>query len=157
MSTVQFDPFIISAFAMRGTKIMLRTATLFAEEDVAYTAWVKNYYSAMANFTLPVSTGYNAGESVIVSPKSKILAKHPSKEEYGIVSAKIPIKEFREYRTIPSYPLELTKPVFDQYQQEIPINHLEMDKEHLPKTGQEMNALIVSISRFDPPKTTNKF
>ncbi|WP_350291573.1 carbon-nitrogen hydrolase family protein [uncultured Croceitalea sp.] len=152
VSTVQFDPFIFAAFAMRGTEIMLRTATLFAEEDVVFTAWSNDFYSAMANFTLPVSTGYNAGESVIVSPNGKILAKHPSKEEDGIVEAKIPIASFRKDRTIPNYALEMTKPVFEQYLQEVPINHLEMSKEKLPKTGQEMKALMDSISRYSPPK-----
>ncbi len=155
VSTVQFDPFIFSAFAMRGTEIMLRTATLFAEEDVVYTAWVNDYYSAMANFTLPVSTGYNAGESVIVGPDGKILAKHPSKEEDGIVSAKIPLAEFRKDRTIPNYALEMTKPVFSQYKQEIPINHLEMETTQLPKTGAEMKLLLDSISRYNPPKKAN--
>ncbi len=152
VSTVQFDPFIYAAFAMRGTEIMLRTATLFAEEDVVYTAWSNDFYSAMANFTLPISTGYNAGESVIVSPNGEILAKHPSKEEDGIVAAKIPIAAFRKDRTIPNYALEMTKPVFDQYQQEIPINHLDMEKEQLPKTGAEMKTLMDSISRYSPPK-----
>lgn len=152
VSTVQFDPFIFAAFAMRGTEIMLRTATLFAEEDVVFTAWSNDFYSAMANFTLPVSTGYNAGESVIVGPNGKILAKHPSKEDDGIVEAKIPIASFRKDRTIPNYALEMTKPVFEQYLQEVPINHLEMSKEKLPKTGQEMKTLMDSISRYSPPK-----
>ncbi len=155
VSTVQFDPFIYAAFAMRGTEIMLRTATLFAEEDVVFTAWSNDFYSAMANFTLPVSTGYNAGESVIVGPNGDILAKHPSKEDDGIVEAKIPIAAFRKDRTIPNYALEITKPVFEQYKQEIPINHLDMDKTSLPKTGVEMKSLMDSISRYNPPKTAN--
>ncbi|WP_188112128.1 carbon-nitrogen hydrolase family protein [Aquimarina sp. RZ0] len=155
VSTVQFDPFIYAAFAMRGTEIMLRTATLFAQEDVIFTAWSNDFYSAMANFTLPVSTGYNAGESLIVNPHGKILAKHPSKEEDGIVEAKIPIAAFRKDRTIPNYALEMTKPVFEQYQQEIPINHLNMKKDKLPKTGAAMKELMDSISRYNPPKKAN--
>ncbi len=155
VSTVQFDPFIYAAFAMRGTEIMLRTATLFAEEDVVFTAWSNDFYSAMANFTLPISTGYNAGESVIVSPHGEILEKHPSKENDGIVEAKIPIAAFRKDRTIPNYALEMTKPVFEQYLQEIPINHLNVKKENLPQTGQEMKVLFDSISRYNPPKKAN--
>ncbi|RKR15251.1 putative amidohydrolase [Maribacter vaceletii] len=155
VSTVQFDPFIFAAFAMRGTEIMLRTATLFAQEDVVFTAWSNDFYSAMANFTLPVSTGYNAGESIIVSPHGEILAKHPSKEEDGIVEAKIPIAAFRKNRTIPNYALEITKPIFEQYQQEIPINHLDITNEKLPKTGEEMKILFDSISRYVPVKTAD--
>lgn len=152
VSTVQFDPFIYAAFAMRGTEIMLRTATLFAKEDVIFTAWSNDFYSAMANFTLPKSTGYDAGESIIVAPNGDVLAVHPSKEEDGIVAAKIPIAAFRRDRTIPNYALQMTKPVFEQYKQEVPINHLEMEKDKLPKTGQEMKLLMDSISRYNPPK-----
>jgi len=137
---------------MRGTEIMLRTATMFAVEDVVFTAWSNDFYSAMANFTLPVSTGYDAGESVIVAPNGDILAQHPSKEDDGIVEAKIPIASFRKDRTIPNYALKLTQPVFEQYQQEVPINHLEMSTDKLPKTGAEMKQLMDSISRYDPPK-----
>ncbi|MFP2995377.1 carbon-nitrogen hydrolase family protein [Spongiivirga sp. MCCC 1A20706] len=152
VSTVQFDPFIYAAFAMRGTEIMLRTATMFAVEDVVFTAWSNDFYSAMANFTLPLSSGYKAGESVIVGPNGAILAQHPSNEDDGIVEAKIPIAAFRRGRTIPNYALEMTKPVFEQYQQEIPINHMDMARKQLPQTGQEMKALLDSISRYNPPK-----
>ena len=148
VSTVQFDPFIYAAFAMRGTEIMLRTATLFEEFDVCATAATNDFYSAMANFTLPVSTGYNAGESVIVDNKGKVIAKHPSKEEDGIIEATIPIAAFRKGRKIPNYAYEMVKPVFNQYKQEIPINHLEIPRESLPKTGQEMKILFDTLSRF---------
>ncbi len=38
VSTVQFDPFIFAAFAMKGTEIMLRTATLYSEHELIATA-----------------------------------------------------------------------------------------------------------------------
>ena len=148
VSTVQWDPFVFAAFAMRGTEIMLRTATLFEESDVIATAMTNNFYSAMANFTLPASSGYNAGESIIVSPNREILAKHPSKTEDGIIEAKIPIAAFRLNRKIPNYSLDITMPVLSQYHQEVPINHLDLPKEDLPQTGKEMKVLIDSISRY---------
>lgn len=148
VSTVQFDPFIFSAFAARGTEIMLRTATLFDVADVTYTAFTNNYYSAMSNFVLPLSTGYKAGESVIVDNKGKILAQHPSMEEEGIIEAEIPIAEFRKGRKLPNYAYEMTKPIWEQYKQEIPINHLDMPREDLPETGVAMKDLFDRISRF---------
>ena len=148
VSTVQWDPFVFAAFAMRGTEIMLRTATLFEESDVIATAMTNNFYTAMANFTLPLESGYNAGESLIVSPDREILAKHPSKTEDGIIEAAIPIAAFRKNRKIPNYSFDITKPVFDQYYQEVPINHLDMPKDKLPQTGVEMKVLIDSISRY---------
>lgn len=148
VSTVQFDPFIFAAFAMRGTEIMLRTATLFDEADVTYTAFTNNFYSAMSNFALPINPNYSAGESIIVDNKGKILAKEPTKDKDGIIEAEIPIAEFRKGRKIPNFAYELTKPVFEQYRQEIPINHLDMPRGQLPETGQAMKDLFDRISRF---------
>lgn len=148
VSTVQFDPFIFAAFAMRGTEIMLRTATLFDEADVTYTAFTNNFYSAMSNFALPINPNYSAGESIIVDNKGKILAKDPTKDKDGIIEAEIPIAAFRQGRKIPNFAYELTKPVFEQYRQEIPINHLDVPREQLPETGQAMKALFDRISRF---------
>lgn len=148
VSTVQWDPFVYAAFAMRGTEIMLRTATLFEESDVIATAMTNNFYSAMANFTLPLESGYNAGESIIVSPDRKLLAKHPSKTEDGIIEAIIPIKAFRQNRKIPNYSVDITMPVLHEYKQEVPINHIDLPADQLPKTGKEMKILIDSISRY---------
>lgn len=148
VSTVQFDPFIFAAFAMRGTEIMLRTATLFDEADVTYTAFTNNFYSAMSNFALPLNPNYSAGESIIVDNKGKILAKDPTKDKDGIIEAEIPIAEFRKGRKIPNFAYEMVKPVFDQYYQEIPINHLDMPREDLPETGAAMKDLFDRISRY---------
>lgn len=149
VSTVQMDPFVYAAFAMRGTEIMLRTATLFAEEDVLAMARFNNFYSAMANFALPLNPRYEAGESVIVSPNGEILAKSPYLDKDDIIEAEIPIAEFRAGRRIPNYALDMTLPVLNQYQQEFPLNHLDVPRETLPETGQAMKALMESVSRFD--------
>ena len=45
VSTVQGDPFIFAAFAMKGVEIMLRTATLFDESDVRAMSWSNNFLS----------------------------------------------------------------------------------------------------------------
>lgn len=148
VSTVQFDPFIFAAFAMRGTEIMLRTATLFDEADVTYTAFTNNYYSAMSNFALPLNPNYSAGESIIVDNKGKILAKEPTKDKDGIIEAEIPIAAFRKSRKIPNFAYEMVKPVFEQYYQEIPINHLDLPREDLPETGAAMKDLFDRISRY---------
>jgi len=147
VSTVQWDPFVFAAFAMKGTEIMFRTATLFDEIDVTATARMNDFYSTMANIAFDIP-GYNAGESVIVNNKGKILAKSPSKTEDDIIEAEIPIAEFRKNRTQPSFALEMSMPVIQQYVQEHPINHLDIPPEDLPKTGEEMKALLNSISRY---------
>jgi len=150
VSTVQGDPFIYTAFAMKGVEIMLRTATLFSESDVLSMAWINNFYSAMSNITIPLGTPYseNGGKSLIASPQGKIIAQDPSTHEEGIISADIPIAEFRKNRTIPNYALEMVQEIFSQYQQEIPINHLDMPIDQLPQTGQEMKELFDELSRY---------
>ncbi len=156
VSTVQMDPFIYAAFAMRGTEIMLRTATLFAEDDVTSMARINNFYTAMANFTLPINTKYSAGESIIAGPKGKILAKSPYLDKDDVIEAEIPIAEFRKGRKIPNYALDMVMPILQQYQQEFPMNHLDLPQQDLPETGQEMKALMESVSRFkSEPRNPN--
>lgn len=150
VSTVQGDPFIFAAYAMKGVEIMLRTATLFSESDVLAMAWINNFYSAMSNITIPLGTPYSdsGGRSLIASPQGKIIAQDPSTHEEGIVTAEIPIAQFRKNRTIPNYAFEMVQEIFDQYQQEIPINHLDMPADDLPQTGEEMKDLFDEISRY---------
>lgn len=150
VSTVQIDPFVFAAYAMRGTEIMLRTATLFSKIDVQAIAFYNNMYSAMSNITFPPDSGVPAsfgGGSLIVDPKGKVLVEDPSNNE-SIIEAEIPIAAFRKGRTIPRYPLEVVKPVFEQYQQEVPLNHLDLPAEKLPQTNKDMKALIDDVSRW---------
>jgi predicted amidohydrolase len=150
VSTVQLDPFVFAAYAMRGAEIILRTATLFSKTDVQAIALYNNVYSAMSNITFPPESGVPAsfgGGSLIVAPMGKILAEDPSNNE-GIIEAEIPIAEFRKGRTIPRYPLEIVKPVFDQYRQEVPLNHLDLPADQLPQTNQDMKQRIDAASRW---------
>ncbi len=150
VSTVQIDPFVFAAYAMRGVEIMMRTATLFSRTDVQAIAFYNNMYSAMSNITFPPESGVPAsfgGGSLIVGPRGQVLAEDPSNND-SVIEAEIPIAEFRKGRTIPRYPLEVVKPVFDQYVPEVPLNHLDLPPEKLPQTNEEMKKLIDSKSRW---------
>jgi predicted amidohydrolase len=150
VSTVQIDPFVFAAFAMRGVEIMLRTATLFSKVDVQAIAFYNNMYSAMSNITFPPDSGVPAnfgGGSLIVGPRGQVLAEDPSNDD-AIIEAEIPIAAFRKGRTIPRYPFEVVKPVFDQYVPEVPPNHLDMPPGKLPQTNEEMKQLIDRRSRW---------
>jgi hypothetical protein len=150
VSTVQLDPFVFAAYAMRGVEIMLRTATLFSKTDVQAIALYNNVYSAMSNITFPPDSGVPAsfgGGSLIVDNAGKVLAEDPSNNE-SIIEAEIPIAAFRKGRTIPRYPLDVVKPVFDQYVQEVPLNHLDLPPEKLPQTNEDMKDLIDDASRW---------
>lgn len=149
VSTVQLDPFVFAAFAMRGTEIMLRTSTLFSTEDVKATARFHNMYSAMSNITFPEGSGYEhlGGGSLVVSPNGEVLAEAPGNDE-TIIEATIPIAEFRKGRRIPRYPVEVVAPVFEQYQQESPLNHLDLPAKKLPQTRADMKTLLDTKSRW---------
>jgi len=150
VSTVQLDPLVFAAFAMRGAEIVFRTATLFSKIDVQAAAFYNNVYSALSNITFPPESGVPAslgGGSLVVGPRGQVLAEDPSNNE-GLVEAEIPIAAFRRGRTIPRYALEVVKPVFDQYRQEVPLNHLDLPAERLPQTNKDMKDLIDRSSRW---------
>jgi predicted amidohydrolase len=149
VSTVQIDPMVFAAFAMRGTEIMFRTSTLFSKIDVQAVAYYNNMYSAMSNITFPPDGPWAkyGGGSLIVDPRGGVLAEEPSNDQ-TIIEAEIPIAEFRAKRTIPRYPMEVVAPVFEQYRQETPLNHMDIPAEELPRTREEMRELIDQTSRW---------
>jgi predicted amidohydrolase len=152
VSTVQIDAFVYAAYAMRGVEIMLRTATLFSKDDVTAMARFNNFYSAMSNITFPEGSGYEqfGGGSLIVDAGGKVLEQDPSNND-SIIEARIPIAEFRKDRRIPRYPLEVVAPVFEQYRQEIPLDHLDLPPDELPQTGDDMKVLLDERSRWLNP------
>ncbi len=153
VSTVQLDPFVFAAFGMRGVEIMFRTSTLFSKVDVQATALYNDYYSAMSNITFPPDSdwAHMGGGSLIVDPDGKVLAEDESNNE-SIITAEIPIAEFREGRRINRYPMEVVQSVYDQFVDEVPLNHLDLPPDELPQTGEQMKALMDEQSRWlNPP------
>jgi predicted amidohydrolase len=134
---------------MRGVEIMFRTATLFSTEDVKATARFHNFYSAMSNIVFPPESRGTpfGGNSLIVSPDAEVLADAPGNIE-AIIEAEIPIADFRENRRIPRYPMEVVAPVYAQYQQESPLNHMDLPPEELPQTRAGMKELLDRVSRW---------
>ena len=149
VSTVQRDTMVFNAFAMRGVEIMFRTSTLFSKLDVMATASFNNFYSAMSNITFPADSQWAkmGGGSIIVSPTGEILAEDPSNDE-AIIEAEIDIGKLRSGRKIPDYPVDVTRPVFEQYQQAFPLNHLDVPIDQLPDNGAEMKVLMDKASRW---------
>lgn len=149
VSTVQRDTMVYAAFAMRGVEIMFRTSTLFSKLDVMATASFNNFYSAMSNITFPADSEWArmGGGSVIVNQKGEILAEDPSNDE-AIIEAEIDIAALRKGRKIPDYPMDVTRPVFAQYQQAFPLNHLDVPVDQLPDNGAEMKILMSKKSRW---------
>ena len=145
VSTAQLDPLVFAAFAMQGAELILRTATLYFETDAIHTAMVNNVFSAMAN--IPHESKYG-GRSLVVDPDGEVVAQAQGNLTETIVTARIPIGEFRRNRMLPQYTTEFVRDVFDQYQPEIPMDHLDLPQEDLPVNGGAMKALLDRISRW---------
>ena len=79
-----------------------------------------------------------------------MLAEDPSNNE-NVIEAEIPIKKFREGRRIQRYPLEVVKPVFDQYKQEVPMNIMDVPANQLPQTDKDMKDFLDRKSRWLNP------
>ena len=146
---MQLDPLVFTAFSMRGVEIMFRTSTLFSRLDVRAAAMYNNFYSAMSNITFPPETPWAeyGGGSLIVDPRGEVLAEDETNNE-SIIEAEIPIAEFRANRRIPRYPVAVTRPVFEQFVDESPLDHLDLASDQLPQTGEAMKELIDSTSRW---------
>lgn len=145
VSSAQLDPLIFAGYAMQGAEIVLRTSTLFFRSDIISTALSNNIYTAMAN--IPLDSPYG-GQSMVVNPLGDVLAEVQGNANEGIAVAKIPIAAFRKNRRIPQYTTELMATIFSQYRQEIPMNHLDLPTDALPKTGEEMKTLFDQLSRW---------
>lgn len=147
VSTVQLDPFVYAAYAMKGAEIFLRTSTMFFESDVLSMSMINDVYSAMAN--IPGESIY-AGNSMVVSPFGEVIGRLDRQND-GILTAKIPIAEFRKGRKVPQFSLEMTKDIFEQFEEEIPANHLDLPEAELPQDGKEMKKLLDDKSRWINP------
>jgi hypothetical protein len=106
----------------------------------------------MSNITFPPDSdwAHMGGGSLIVDPDGKVLAEDESNNE-SIITAEIPIAGFREGRRINRYPLEVVQPVYDQFVDEVPLNHLDLPPDELPQTGEQMKALMDEQSRWLNP------
>lgn len=120
-SSIQLEPELFRAFAMKGTEIMLRTATGgFNRVDVQACAMYNRFYSAIVNNSVsPGNPGFFAaagstGGSTIFGPRGDVLAEAGTQSE-TIVRARIPIADFRNEHRQPFVHMDLYRPVFDAY------------------------------------------
>lgn len=119
-SSVQLEPELFRAFAMKGGEIFLRTATGgFTPWDIQATAGYNRVYVAICNNAVsPNNPGFyddaGSGGSAIYSPRGEIIAAANTKFE-TLVAAPIPIAQFREKNRQPIVHMELYRDVFNAY------------------------------------------
>ena len=126
-SSIQKEPELFRALAMKGAEIILRTATGgFNSLDVQTTSLYNDVYTAIVNNAVsPDNPGFFAdggsGGSAIYDPNGKLLNEANSVHESS-VTATIPIAKFRESHYPPSVHMELYRPVFNKYVNRYPPN-----------------------------------
>lgn len=127
-SSVQREPELMRAFAMKGGEIFLRTATGgFTQADIASTSVHNGVYTAIVNNAIsPGNPGFfedpgNSGGSTIYGPDGAVLAEAGSQFE-TIVNARLPMAQFRQRHTIPYVHMDLYRPIFDAYRNRFPPN-----------------------------------
>ena len=120
-SSVQLEPELFRAFAIKGGEIFLRTASGgFSPWDMLATAAYNRVYVAICNNAVsPENPGFfddaGSGGSAIYDPRGKIMAEADTKFE-TLVSARIPIAEFRQRNRQPIVHMALYRDVFNTYQ-----------------------------------------
>ncbi|MDJ0704075.1 MAG: nitrilase-related carbon-nitrogen hydrolase [Leptolyngbyaceae cyanobacterium MO_188.B28] len=127
-SSVQREPELFRAFAMKGAEIILRTATGgFIPLDVQAISLYNGVYTAIVNSAVsPDNPGFlpdngGIGGSAIYGPRGELIKEANSVHETA-VTATIPIAEFRKRHQPPLVHMDLYRPVFDQYVNRYPPN-----------------------------------
>ncbi len=119
-SSTQREPEIFRAMAMKGAEIILRTATGgFTPLDIQATSLYNGVYTAVANNSASPENPYyfadaGGGKSAIYAPGGDEMNKAETAFE-TLVSARIPIADFRARHRQPIVHSELYAPIFERY------------------------------------------
>lgn len=125
-SSVQREPELFRAMAIKGAEVILRTATGgFSQGDVAMTSLYNGVYTAVANNAIspgsPFFEDTNAGNSAIYGPDGEVLAIAKSPNE-TLVQTRIPIGTFRARHRQPTLHPQLYLDVLNGYTPRYPPN-----------------------------------
>lgn len=119
-SSVQREPELFRAMALKGCELMLRTATGgFTPADIQACAMYNGVYTAICNNSVsPGNFGIfedaGGGGSAVYDPRGNVVAQAASEHEQEVF-ATIPIGQFRARKRLPDVSMEMYKPVFDKY------------------------------------------
>ena len=150
-SSVQREPELFRAFAMKGAEIILRTASGgFTPADIQATSMYNGVYTAVSNNAVsPDNPGFMegvgmVGGSAIYGPRGELLDEASSEHE-TLVSARIPIADFRSRHRQPVVHMSLYRDVFDTYVERYPPN---LFSEYLPTDGQDAARFLRDKSQW---------
>ena len=150
-SSVQREPELFRAFAMKGAEIILRTASGgFTPLDIQATSLYNQVYTAVSNNAVsPDNPGFMegvgmVGGSAIYGPRGETLDEASSEHE-TLVSSRIPIADFRERHRQPVVHMSLYRDIYDAYLERYPPN---LFSEYLPADGQDAARFLRDKSQW---------
>ncbi len=148
ITAVGIEPMLYSCLALKGAELLVLSVTggsnaasamATARTNRIYTVGVGNAVSP-DNLGFPEASGARDEGTVIVDPAGKPLASTDNHHE-DIITARIPIGNFRKTRRFPEVPMALMMPVFAAYEPVFKPNAF-MGK--LPATYKEAGDLVRS-------------
>ncbi len=149
-SSIQREPELFRAMAMKGAEIILRTASGgFTPADMAATSLYNGVYTAVSNNAASPGNGLyfedaGGGGSGLYGPDGEAMSLAPTAFE-TCVSARIPIKDFRARHRQPIVHSELVMPVFEQYKSRYGPN---LFSSYQPKDLQDSARYLKDKSRW---------
>jgi len=146
ITAVGAEPTLYTCLGLKGAEILVLSVTGGSNSESAittaranrlYTLGVGNAVSPN-NIGFPESSGTRDEGTVIVDPRGTVLAKTSNHHE-DIITARIPIAEFRKTRRVQELPVAILLPVLQQYQ---PLFQPNAFLEKLPQTYQEAGEIV---------------
>jgi predicted amidohydrolase len=146
MTAVGAEPMLYQAMALKGAELLIMTVSGGSNvESAKATARAGRLYTiGVGNSVTPNNIGFAeaAGAkdegTAIIDPRGTILAAAENHHE-DIVSARVPIGDFRKTRRFPEVPMALLLPVFQQYEPTFKPNAF---LDTLPETYKEAGDLV---------------
>jgi predicted amidohydrolase len=149
-SSIQREPELFRAMAIKGAEVILRTASGgFTPMDVAATSLYNGVYTAIVNNSVSPDNGLffddaGSGGSAVYGPDGRAIAEADGKEEQ-LVIARIPIAELRARKRQPVVHMDLYRDVFDAYRSPYPPN---LWKDRVPDSLEDAAAFLRGRSRW---------
>ena len=150
-SSVQREPELFRAFALKGGEIFLRTASGgFTREDMHVTSLYNQVYTAVCNNAVsPNNPGFfeasgQTGGSAIWGPNGELIDEAGTEHE-TIVTARIPIAQFRARHRQPIMHTSLYRDIFNTYVERYPPN---LFSAYQPTDGLDSARYLADKSRW---------
>lgn len=146
ITAVGNEPLLYTCLGLKGAEVLVMSVTGGSNSESAiatarsnrlYTIGVGNAVSPN-NIGFPESSGTRDEGTVIVDPRGTVLAETDNHHE-DIITARIPIADFRKTRRVQELPMAMLLPVLQQYQPTFQPNAF-LGK--LPETYQEAGDIV---------------